>query len=229
MSASTATRWLGIFGFLGGSLYIFIVFMQNISEGIKLMSWLPLLFMMVGQIGFYRHQRETKDRFGRLTSIIIIIGIFLVDMVLGVRFTKYLLQQDDTQFVRDTHLTYLMSWMILITGWILFGLINAIKGVFPRWAGLILAFGAVAMTIPIIGPVVAGQLSVLHFLVHLQNIDFTPLIGLSYLLLGWIIWWKKPAKNTTKVTPADTTSTPADTTKKPVKTVTKNTTKSLIP
>lgn len=193
MEVSLVTRRLGLLSLLGGIFLFTMAILDMLS--IKTSAWMlaGLLAVVIGHIGFYRYQKQSADRFGRISSIIIITGMSAMFIVIVVTSVFQFLT------VKLYHLLngvifwiYPIVGLISVIGWLLFGVSIVIKRVFPRWVGIFTTLGVLTIFFLSLSTNFFPEWFVdgSPYSVILGVIGSLPYftISLTYVFLGWIVW-----------------------------------------
>ncbi|WP_053365879.1 hypothetical protein [Bacillus sp. FJAT-27245] len=186
MAYSSFIRFTGLCGIIAGVLTISLSVWYNISMEAfgSYVDLIGMLFLLLALIGIYL---VNAIGFGKTGFGIFLLTFFGAAMWTGHSWVNAFVVpvlEENAPAVLEEVPPLLMTGVSLslypfFIGLLLFGVLLALKGVLPKWAGIILALVPILDFVPY-GSYVAQ-----------------PLAGVAILWLGWVIWkeqYNKPAK-----------------------------------
>lgn len=195
MSFPTLVRWSGLAALVGGVLlivrnvldFIFLPQGQPFSARVMTGAWnivAPLtvagfMLLVSGLIGLYVHQSSRAGVLGLVAFLVAFVGTMLYSASL---FAGYLYAPDlallapsvlDNPSGRLRFLGFLIPFLLIYPGWLLFGLASIRAKVFPRFAAVLLM-----LSLP---------------LIILQGVVYLPVVGdIAFALgptwMGFALW-----------------------------------------
>ncbi|WP_316568184.1 hypothetical protein [Neobacillus sp. YIM B06451] len=180
MSYSSFIRFTGLCGIIAGLLFVSLSVWYNISmeafgSYVDLIGMLLLLFAL---IGIYL---VNAKNFGNLGFGVFLLAFFGAAMWTGHSWVNAFIVpvlEESAPAILDKPPALLMVGVSLslypfFIGLLLFGLLLALKGILPKWPGIIMALVPILDFVPY-GSYVAQ-----------------PLAGVAILWLGWVLWKEK--------------------------------------
>lgn len=179
MTTSTLMRWAGLFAMLTGLCFIVIgmFHQENIPAVVTTATWVNVhifavamgFFGLFGMVGLYARQAEKSGWLG--LAGFILLSLWLV-IIMGFSFVEAfilpLLAAESPVFVADVlgmfsgvpsevdlgvlPTLWNISGLLIILGPLLFGIATFRAGILPRWAGSLLALGAVLVPVGVLVP-----------------------------------------------------------------------------
>jgi hypothetical protein len=115
------------------------------------------LIFLIGLPGLYAFQATTAGRLGLVGFVLSFFGLAILEVSTEAMFafagpvladhdaTRFLLQGGLEQNLGGGFLAYFtLSYLVVVAGFVSFGFATFRAGVYPRWAGLVIAIGSVA-------------------------------------------------------------------------------------
>ena len=208
MSGSNLIRWAGLANVVSGVLIAlgFILHPPAVVGEVAAVSsslWaiahllllVSLMLGILGLFGLYARQVEETGVLGLIGFILVFIstasfvGIAyfeaFIDPLLAVEAPEFVEARFAGEISRGAFdVIVLLTGLLLILGWLLFGIGIIRAGILPRWAAVLALIGAVPI----------GLLPLLPFIiVKIGAVVF----GLGLVWLGYALWSEKPATATT--------------------------------
>jgi hypothetical protein len=166
MSSSNLIRWSGLAALLGGVLIAvfdvaeFVLIggqPESVAAGtsaliiVRVAFLVPIVLVILGLVGLYARQAEQVGSLGLIAFLVALTGTV---MVFGVQWTSafvgpWLAQVApellDAEPAGLLGAGFILSFVLLALGWLLFGLVSLQATVLPRGAAVLLMVGAVLL------------------------------------------------------------------------------------
>lgn len=177
MTFSGFLRVSGLSAIAGGLLYLSIpIWFLFISESIGYyVDYLGTFLILWGLFGFYLYQIKATGKLGFFSFTIAFLGTVLWS---GYKWLATFVIPDLLVYAPElldnmpptVGLGMFISLILFISGWFLFAIVTAWKGMLPRWGAIILAIGLVSDFLPYLGYIAQ------------------PLAGIGIAWLGYVLW-----------------------------------------
>ncbi len=206
MSSSKLLRWSGLAAMVGYALLAalgpinFLVLPKDVATSVaatsnawfvtSLLGVIGLLLTLVGLVGLYARQAEKAGTLGLIAFLVTFSGTALVYAWIWMETFVFPLLAQAAPRALDHPEQYsspallvsaLLGPLLLLVGWLLFGLASLRAGVLPRWAAVLVMVGA-AVTL-VLGLVGVG--------VPFGNNNTLACLGLAWM--GYAVWSLKGA------------------------------------
>ena len=164
MSSSNLMRWSGMATLVGGVLLAVFDVAESVIIGgqpesavagtgaliiVRIAFLVPVALMILGLVGLYVRQAEQAGTLGLIAFVVAFSGTVLV---FGLQWSAAFIgswlagaapELLDTEPAGLLAAGFMISFLLLALGWLLFGLASLRARVFPRGAALLLVVGAV--------------------------------------------------------------------------------------
>jgi len=193
MSSSNLTRWSGLAALVGGVLLAVLDVAESVIIGgqpesviagtgaliiVRIAFLVPVALMILGLVGLYVRQAEQTGSLGLIAFLVAFSGTVLV---FGLQWSAAFMGSWlagaapgllDTEPAGLLAAGFMISFLLLALGWLLFGLASLQARVFPRNAAVLLVVGAV----------------LLFVLLMLDVPGSTVVFGAALAWMGYALW-----------------------------------------
>lgn len=193
MSSSNLMRWSGLASVVGGVLLVVFDVAESVIMGgqpesavagtgaliiVRIGFLVPVALMILGLVGLYVRQAEQTGTLGIIAFLVAFSGTMLV---FGLQWSAAFMGSwlagvaPDLLDAEPAGLLaagFMISFLLLALGWLLFGLASLQARVFPRNAGVLLVIGAV----------------LLFVLLMLDAPGSTVVFGAALAWMGYALW-----------------------------------------
>jgi hypothetical protein len=193
MTSSNLIRWSGLAALVGGVLIAVLDVAESVISGgqpesviagttaliiVRIAFLVPILLILLGLVGLYARQAEQAGSLGLIAFLVAFSGTV---MVFGLQWSGAFLWPwlaDVAPELLDTEPTtllvaaFMLGFVLLALGWLLFGLASLQARVLPRGAAVLLMVGAALLFVLIIIDVPGSGI----------------VFGVALLWMGYALW-----------------------------------------
>ncbi|MDT8307494.1 MAG: hypothetical protein RRC07_16295 [Anaerolineae bacterium] len=193
MSSSSLMRWAGLAALIGGVLLVTVELLEFALIGgqpesavagsgalvtVRMFFVAALLLMLLGLVGLYARQAQYTGGLGLIAFLLAFIGTFMVG---GAQWTAAFIgpwlasaapELLDSEPAGLLSAAFLLSFVLLALGWLLFGWVSRQAGVLPGGAAALLMVGAVLLLV----------------LLLLELPGATVVFGAALAWMGYALW-----------------------------------------
>jgi hypothetical protein len=196
MLTANLIRWSGLISILAGVLYALGALLHPVGEDLAAYAspqwvpahqvyWVSAMLMLFGLVGLYARQVEKTGWLGLVGFVLAFIGTVLVDSIFVMASTVLPLVAVQAPALFDQAAAPpTFGVLVVVLGYILFGIATMRAGVLPRWSGLLLIIGSAMFMISEAVPLNA---SLSHLIVTIGDVIF----GTGFVWMGFALWSEK--------------------------------------
>ena len=193
MLTANLIRWSGLISVLAGVLYALGALLHPVGEDLAAYAspkwvpahqvyWVSAMLMLFGLVGLYARQVEKIGWLGLVGFVLAFIGTVLVDSIFVMASTViHLVAVQAPALFDQVAAPPTFGVLMIILGYILFGIATMRAGVLPRWSGLLLIIGSAMFMISEAVPLNA---SLSHLIVTIGDVIF----GAGFVWMGFALW-----------------------------------------
>ncbi len=189
MSSSVLTRWSGLSAMLAG-IFLVVAFLltELVSDDFFWLFGLFMLLLAVALAGLHARQARSSGRLGLGGFVVAMIGATIFVLLFAIVGVAQALFGFDPEESAIVGVGLLVGFLGVLVGMVLFGIATARAGVFPRWAGVLLALG-LPLTLAI--DLLTGAFESEEEVFPLGAIIGFPIFAAGLIWLGYALWSEK--------------------------------------